>query len=228
MRKIISLFIILSLVFAFVLPANALASVTGKTIAIDPGHGGSDWGTTQCDLLPEKVVTLDISERLRGLLEVNGARVVMTRTTDINLGNTERASIANVENADVLVSVHLNGSTDNSMNYTQGLYGKRGKDLDFTKVIHNAQLNALTPIADGGVTNFASGVLLKSNMPATITESVFLSNTLECATMSNGTTRQDQIAQSIYTGLHNWFAQQTDGSDGGNTSPGNGKGKPSK
>ena len=222
MRKILSLFTLLSLLFAFVLPANALASVSGKVVAVDPGHGGSDFGTTQCAGLPEKVVTLDISQRLKGLLEANGATVVMTRETDVDMGNTERANVANSANASVLVSVHLNGSTDHSLNYTQGLYGKRGKDLEFTKVVHNAQYAALG-VADGGVTNFASGVLLKSNMPATITESVFLSNSVECATMSSGTTRQDQIAQSIYTGLHNWFAQNT---DGGSTNPG--KGKPSK
>lgn len=225
MRNTLSLVALLSLLFTFAFPSQALASVTGKIIAIDPGHGGNDWGTTQCAILPEKIVTLEISEKLRGLLEANGAQVIMTRTTDIGLGNTERANIANNANADALVSVHLNGSTDHSVNYTQGLYGKRGKDLDFTKVIHAAQYAALG-VADGGVTSFASGVLLKSNMPATITESVFLSNSVECATMSNGTTRQDQIAQSLYTGLHNWFQQQSDGSDGGSTNPG--KGKPSR
>lgn len=59
---------------------------------------------------------------------------------------------------------------------------------------------------DLGVTNFASGVLLKSNMPATMQETVFISNATECALLTNGTgNRQQQLAQSLYNGIVDWF-----------------------
>lgn len=236
MKKFLSIFTLLSLVFALVLPvnANAVTPFDGKTIVIDPGHGGSDTGTTECSTLVEKEATLQIANKLNELLAPTGARVVFTRTTDVDMGNTERANVANNENADVLVSVHLNGSTNHSVNYTQGLYGKKSKDYKFTKVIHDAQVAALvyqdSGVTDGGVTSFASGVLLKSNMPATITEGVFLSNTVECQKLTEGVTsgnmqRQTEIAQSIYNGLQTWFQQLSDGSGGGS---GPGKGKPNR
>ena len=59
-----------------------------------------------------------------------------------------------------------------------------------------------------GITNFASGLLLKTTMPATIQETVFISNTNECNLLKNsGGARQQEIAQQLYTGLLNWFSQ---------------------
>ena len=70
-------------------------------------------------------------------------------------------------------------------------------------------------VPNQGVTNFASGVLLKSNMPATIQEGVYISNTQECIALRDGDgTRQQEIAQSLYNGLIDWFAQSDTG-DGG-------------
>lgn len=114
----------------------------------------------------------------------------------------------------MLVSVHLNGSTDHSANGTLGLYGKRNKDKKFTEVVHN-RLAAELNVPDLGVTNFASGVLLKSEMPATIQETVFISNTQECEWLTDGTgNRQQEIAQSLYNGLADWFGSNSGGSDG--------------
>ncbi|HLD01985.1 MAG TPA: N-acetylmuramoyl-L-alanine amidase [Patescibacteria group bacterium] len=185
-------------------PSIAASNVTGKKIVIDPGHGGTDTGTTECSTLVEKEATLQIARILRDKLQADSAIVTMTRDSDVGLGNTERANIANAAGGQALVSVHLNGSTNHSANYTKVLYGKRIKDLEFANVMHSAQYPFLG-IAEKKTTNFASGVLLKSDMPAVITESVFLSNTTECTKLSDGTARQTEIAQSMYNGLNEWF-----------------------
>jgi N-acetylmuramoyl-L-alanine amidase len=110
-------------------------------------------------------------------------------------------------NGEVLVSVHLNGSSDRSKNGTLGLWGKRTKDLAVTEVLHRRLARELG-VPDLGVTNFASGVLLKSDMPATLQEAVFISNTGECGLLTDGTgKRQQQIARSLYNGLVDWFAR---------------------
>jgi len=106
-----------------------------------------------------------------------------------------------------VVCIHLNGSTDSGKNETLGLYGKLNKDKAFTQTVH-ARLASELGILDLGVTNFASGVLLKSDMPATMQETVFISNTQECQLLTDGTgIRQQQIAQSLYNGLVDWFSQ---------------------
>lgn len=196
-------------VFLILLSSKVLAStsVTGHRIVLDPGHGGTDYGSTECSGLPEKAATLDIANRLKALLEADGAQVFLTRTDDSTKSNNDRYTFANSVNGEVLVSIHLNGSTNHNKNGTKGLYGKRLKDKAFTEVVHQRLANELG-VPDLGITNFASGVLLKSNMPATIQETVFISNTNECNLLTDGTgNRQQQIAQSLYNGLLDWFSQ---------------------
>ncbi len=201
-----SLFIVtISLLFP-VSSAFAQTSVTGKTIIIDPGHGGSDPGAVN-GTLHEADVALDIAKNyLKPSLEANGAMVYLTRDCDCTKTNEDRYTFANSHNGDVLLSIHLNGSTNQNKDGTQGLYGQKNKDLNFAKVMHQSLYPSLG-IDDLGVTNFASGVLIKSNMPATITETVFITNTSEYNLLTDGTgNRQKQIAQNLYQGLITWFS----------------------
>ncbi|MDB6093050.1 MAG: N-acetylmuramoyl-L-alanine amidase [Verrucomicrobia bacterium] len=86
-----------------------------KVIALDPGHGGGDSGFEDKRLgLKEKILTLDVAQRMQKLLVARGYKVVLTRTDDRQLGPDKttdfrtRAEIANRANADLFVSVHFN------------------------------------------------------------------------------------------------------------------------
>ena len=199
---IISLFI-----FSITLKnASAGSGVSGHRIIIDAGHGGSDPGTTQCDGLYESDANLKIANLLKAKLELSGATVYMTRTDASSLSNEDRYTYANSTDGEVLVSIHLNGSTDHSVDGTTGLYAKRNKDKAFTTSLHK-QLAADLGVKDLGITNFASGVILKFNGPATIQETVYLSNTQECEALKNpDDVRSDEIAQSLFEGLNGWFS----------------------
>ena len=216
MLKRTSIFVLFLFALFSFLPQTALAvsSVTGHKIIIDAGHGGTDFGSPACLDLPEKTANLQIATDLQSLLEADTAIVYMTRASDEKtLSNNDRYTFANSTGGEVLVSVHLNGSSNTSTDGTQGLYGKISKDKAFTQVMHNALWNGLssTPnFTDFGITNFASGLLLKTTMPATIQETVFISNTNECNLLkTSGGARQQEIAQNLYNGLVNWFAQPT-------------------
>ena len=98
---------------AFAPPAHA----AGITIAIDPGHGGSDPGAV-ANGLREKDLTLAVSLALKEELEsYDGVRVVMTRTTDtrpsenISTDLSSRVDMAAAANADALVSIHFNSGS---------------------------------------------------------------------------------------------------------------------
>ncbi|MFE7336053.1 N-acetylmuramoyl-L-alanine amidase [Streptomyces griseus] len=108
--------------------------LTGRTVVIDPGHnpGNRDHtreinrqvdigtgrkecdttGTSTNDGYAEARFTLDVSHRLRTLLEAEGARVRLTHDADRPFGPCidERARIGNEEKADAVVSVHADGS----------------------------------------------------------------------------------------------------------------------
>ena len=93
------------------------AQAAGITIAIDPGHGGSDSGAV-ANGLKEKDLTLAVSLALKEELEsYDGVRVVMTRTTDTRPSeNTSADLAARVQmaadaKADALVSIHFNSGS---------------------------------------------------------------------------------------------------------------------
>ncbi|WP_329133786.1 N-acetylmuramoyl-L-alanine amidase [Streptomyces sp. NBC_00670] len=109
-------------------------SLKGKVVVIDPGHNPGNFkhateinrqvniGTNskECDTTgtatnagyPEADFTLDVSRRLRTLLEERGATVKLTQDGDRPWGPcvTERAQIGNKAHADAAISIHADGS----------------------------------------------------------------------------------------------------------------------
>jgi N-acetylmuramoyl-L-alanine amidase len=185
---------------------------SGKVV-LDAGHGGTDSGAVNTKYrLTEKEQTLDVANRLKTLLAGDGCTVYMTRTLNSQtLSNNDRYTYANTTGANILVSVHMNGSTNPSTDYTTTLFGKWRKDKELANTVFSS-LSTL-PAANGTGTiatrtpySFASGVLLKSNMPATIAETVFITNDREGQLLSNGTgTRQQQIAQALRVGIEGYL-----------------------
>jgi N-acetylmuramoyl-L-alanine amidase len=185
---------------------------SGKVV-LDPGHGGSDSGAVNTKYgLTEKEQTLDVANRLEALLEGDGCTVYMTRTSNSQtLSNNDRYTYANTTGARILISIHMNGSTSASTDYTTTLFGKWRKDKELANIVFGS-LSTL-PAANGTGTiatrkpySFASGVLLKSDMPATIAETVFITSDREGQLLSNGTgTRQQQIAQALRVGIEDYL-----------------------
>lgn len=82
-----------------------------RTIVIDPGHGGVENGAEGTNGALEKDVTLEISLRLKDIIERNLAfNVVLTRDKDVEISLEERAALANYNNAFLFISIHANGS----------------------------------------------------------------------------------------------------------------------
>jgi N-acetylmuramoyl-L-alanine amidase len=183
-------------------------------VVLDAGHGGSDPGAVNSRYgLKEKVQTLDVARRLEVLLEADGYKVCMTRTSNSEtLSNSDRYTYANATGAKILVSIHMNGSSNTATDYTTTLYGKWRKDKDLAQTVFGS-LSTL-PAAGGTGTiatrapySFASGVLLKSNMPAIIAETVFITSDKEGQLLSNGTgSRQQQIAEKLEAGIETYLS----------------------
>lgn len=80
-------------------------------IIIDPGHGGKDPGAIGPTGLKEKDVVLDISKRLKNLLEKNlDVEVLLTREDDSYPKVQERGKYANEKNGKLFISIHANGN----------------------------------------------------------------------------------------------------------------------
>lgn len=78
-------------------------------VVLDPGHGGPDNGTRSAQG-NEKDYTLDWARRLKPLLEARGWKVVLTRTSDRGVELPERVLVAEQQQADIFLSLHLNAA----------------------------------------------------------------------------------------------------------------------
>ena len=82
-------------------------------VVLDPGHGGREPGAANDQYgLVESQVALDLAELTASRLSaiMPRVRVLLTRSTDVDLSLEERCALANAMEADAFVSIHLNAS----------------------------------------------------------------------------------------------------------------------
>jgi N-acetylmuramoyl-L-alanine amidase len=116
------LFLIASCLFgaAVAVAAQAADPLSGRTICIDPGHGGTA-DTDGYRVGPtgerEEWIDLRVALILRDLLAERGAHVLMTRTEDDAVALQDRATLAVENGAEVFISIHHNATADPEANF---------------------------------------------------------------------------------------------------------------
>jgi len=205
--------------------ALAAGPLTGRTIVIDPGHGGADPGAI-ANGLEEKQFTLPIGLAVGGLLASEGATVIYTRTTDttigpphdISAGLAERVALANNSHADAFISVHANAIADRSFTGVMTFYGTPNGYVDGVNrspaLVNQSQLLAedvqrgvvrAAGEVDFGVRAADFYVLGNAGMPAVLVETGFITNAQQALALATPAYEQ-QIAQGIAAGLPAFFA----------------------
>jgi N-acetylmuramoyl-L-alanine amidase len=105
---------------------RTLARILGMKVAkivIDPGHGGKDCGSIGWNGIMEKDVTLAIAKRLKTEIEQRLAvEVILTRDRDVFVPLEQRTAIANVEQADLFISLHSNSSKNDRVAGVESFY----------------------------------------------------------------------------------------------------------
>lgn len=205
-----------------------------RVIAIDPGHGGADQGTQNARLkLKEKEFTLDVSRRLKALLERRGYTVVLTRDVDERVDLQSRAIIANRANADVFVSIHFNalpndqrtrgtevftfaparqrstnawslGASDDTEDAAAPANRYDAGNAMLAHALHRELLAELGTF-DRGKKIGHLGVLRGLNCPGVLVESGFLSNDEEAQLIATPAYRQ-RIAEALAAGIGDYAA----------------------
>lgn len=94
-----------------------------RKIVLDPGHGGKDPGAIGVDGLAEKDVVLSVAKKLAAKLRKDmGIKVVLTRTDDRFIALEDRTAIANAEDADLFISLHMNASHNGDARGVESYY----------------------------------------------------------------------------------------------------------
>jgi N-acetylmuramoyl-L-alanine amidase len=189
--------------------------LSGKIIAIDAGHGGVDGGAESANGIIEKDITLALALQVRDYLQQAGALVVMTRENDVDLASpgtkgfsrrkTEdlinRAKLVSKENADLLITIHLNSVPSARWRGAQTFYyPKREESRRLAAFIQEeirSNLNNTNRQANTASTLYLLRVL---PIPAVLVEVGFLSNPEEAQILADET-YQTKLAASIYRGI---------------------------
>lgn len=116
-RLIAAVMVLANLVCAMAVPAMAAVMEGGheiKVVVLDPGHGGDGEGTAATYMgrtYSEAELVLKIARYCRQYLQENywNVKVLMTREGPAQIGLEERVKFAADNDADFLLSLHLNG-----------------------------------------------------------------------------------------------------------------------
>ena len=178
-------------------------SLNNLTIAVDAGHGGSNTGAGGPTGSSEKMLTLAVALKLQKAFEAEGAKVIMTRTTEKYFDNKERILFYRDSTPNLLVSIHLNSSEDPiTVSGTSTFYRYIGfKNLSFDIYKRILELG-LKDMGNNGSFNF----MLNSptEYPNALVETLFLSNPEEEMKILDEAFQQ-QVANKIVLGIKDFL-----------------------
>ena len=213
-KKGIAIDIFISVVNTPVASDVALSNVKNKIITIDPGHGGSDSGAVGPNGYTEKEGTFAISQKVASILNQSGAKVVMTRDSDVDVYGPNasarnelqaRVDVGNNANSDIFVSIHCNAFVNPAANGTQTFYyGSSYQGQRLAQSIQEKMIEA-NGLRDRGISTCNFYVVKHSYMPAVLIETAFITNYDEEALLSDDEW-QTTMAKAIAEGINEYFS----------------------
>ncbi|MBQ8827937.1 MAG: N-acetylmuramoyl-L-alanine amidase [Clostridia bacterium] len=237
--RLFSLVIALCIIFAY-FPVTVWERIkteaSGITVTLDPGHGGSDPGTTAAAAYGghyESWYNLEIAKATKARLEKYGIKVYMTRSDDTYLSLSSRVEIASQNGSDAIISIHNNSSSNSSV-YGSALFGPNPNyDYEMYTESHKMGVKVLEKLASspgmknrGYVYNNASSTYYPDGSLADyyainryaktygidisfIVECGFCSNQSDVAILENSDQRT-QIGYSIADGIAEYYGLKSE------------------
>lgn len=221
MKKQIILIFTIILVVLLLINIDKLYNVYFETISknvkpdklviiIDPGHGGFDPGKVGINGALEKDINLEISKKLKQLLELNDIEAILTREDDNGLYSdfdsnkkrsdlNKRIQLIKDANADFAISIHQNSFEQEAIKGAQVFYHIKSEEGKVLATYIQEQLK--TTLKDGNHRNIKQNnsyyMLKKSDCPLVIVECGYLSNNME-ANLLIKDEYQEKVAWAIH------------------------------
>lgn len=206
-------------------PITETSKYNGGTIVVlDAGHGGEDPGVvSDYSGLAEKDLNLRITQFVKGLLEQDGYTVFLTRSEDVlqySSGTkgiyekrkqdlTKRKKIIDESNADIAVSIHMNGFKDTQYKGAQTFFPPSSVDSErLAKSIQNTMVSAIDPDNKRVALLKKERIMIFKNLkvPTALIECGFLSNSEEEAKLKT-LEYQEKVAKAIKMGIDGYFGK---------------------
>lgn len=198
-------------------------NATRPAVVIDAGHGGKDEGAKSRGV-QEKALTLDVALRLERILNARGFPTVQTRTEDVFVTLSDRATIANrIKGPAIFVSIHFNQGSERNIAGIETFYAdskvptsgdwtwvgffSRPDPPDFGEdLATQVQLAAVlkTGARDRGIRARHLYVTRHTRIPAILVEGGFITNRMESNLLSDDE-YADRLAAGIADGIEAWW-----------------------
>lgn len=193
-----------------------LAILSGKCIALDPGHGGIDSGTSANGVV-EKEINMAIAQKLADILIANGANVVLTRDKDTDYYTRGKGGKRNdllkrielIENsgAALFVSIHVNAIKGDNSKGAQVFYSPK---LPQNKLLAETMQQALKNFPPGNKRQAKQDlgilVLNANNIPGVLVETGYATNPQEANLLADGAYQQ-KLAEHMAKALAYHFSK---------------------
>lgn len=197
---------------AFFLPESS-ATLSGKKIGLDPGHGA---GINQGVYIAEGDWVLDGAFRARTHLKNDGASVVMTRTDGSNPSLSTRYNLLNSNNVHLAISIHSNAASAAAVGMeafycSLNPYPSSSKNLAnklrlrSLSMVHNKDRGTKECLDAGHGYHFA--MVRYTNMPSSLPEYYFHTNDWENYNIHYKSGGRENVGKSLYAGVCDYYGQ---------------------
>lgn len=177
----------------------------GLKIAIDAGHGGSATGAVGSTTgIREKDYALIFAKELEKLLSKKGAETFMTRSEDTDVEMVDRIITLREEDPDLLISLHLNSSSNKNAKGTSTYYrhiGFRPLTEAILKRMLDLNLNEF-----GNIGSFNFSLSGPTEYPNCLVEIAFVSNEEDEKRIIDPKFHK-QVADQVYKGIKDWLKE---------------------
>jgi N-acetylmuramoyl-L-alanine amidase len=185
----------------------------GKRIVIDPAHGGDDPGRV-VDGVSAADLTLDMAGRLAARMTATGMQAYVTRGSHRNPSSAERAKFANDVGADLVLSLHIDGSTSPQASGIATFHF--GSDTGNISSVGEAlahlvqrELVVRTGMIDCRVHHRPWEILRRTRMPAVQVEVGYLTNPIDRARLVDAGFR-DRVAEGLLVAVKRLYLDGRD------------------
>ncbi len=196
-----------------VLIKDANRPLQGVKIMVDPGHGGKDPGAIgrlAGTAYEEKTLNIQFADLLQQELQRRGAKVTMTRTTDVNPSLDDRNLAIDRLAPAVSISIHHDATAKGRGTKGSSIYWyhPQSQDLAASLLDYFAQNGNRPILNDNGVIQKSFAVARPSGAPAVLLEVGFMTDPDELTELSNPD-NQERLAKVLADGISKWVVTQS-------------------
>jgi N-acetylmuramoyl-L-alanine amidase len=198
--------------------AGAGLSLAGKVVVLDPAHGGIDRGVAAHGLY-EDDVAFDVASRTATRLRTIGVEPVLTRDERCGPSDIARAARAEEVRADVVVSIHCDGSpSEHAAGVATFFWGDDRIGARSATGAHLASLAQREIVARTGMTDLHThactfDILRVTKMPAVQVELGYLTNPRDAAQLADPQVR-DLVAEALVVAIQRLYLGEEDATTG--------------